>query len=114
MHDEDRILDPETVRHRWRELRRRTGWSYAEVARRIGSHPSSPAKWEGGDRPIPERWLVRFAEAAGVAPDFFIRPDIRRADTERAGQIEAARILREIANRLEDGRGVWDDRRNCT
>ena len=58
------------VGHRIRDLRERQGWDRDELARRLGVHAGSIARWETGGA-VPHGYTVhRIAELAGTTPEW--------------------------------------------
>ncbi|HEX6750158.1 MAG TPA: helix-turn-helix transcriptional regulator [Longimicrobium sp.] len=58
------------VGFRIRAARERQGWDRGELARRLGVHAGSVARWESGGA-VPHAWTVqRIAELAGTTPEW--------------------------------------------
>lgn len=76
------------VGHRIRDLRERQGWDRDELARRLGVHAGSIARWETGGA-VPHGYTVRrIAELAGTTAEWLRTGDENKP--ARAGGTGAA------------------------
>lgn len=79
-----------------RRLRRRRGWTQADLARRLGTDPVTVSRWERGvSRPRPSA-LKRLAELFGIGERpsgktrFAAEPEVRLRAIERARREQVA------------------------
>ncbi|HEU4556713.1 MAG TPA: helix-turn-helix transcriptional regulator [Longimicrobium sp.] len=80
------------VGHRIRDLRERQGWDRDELARRLGVHAGSIARWESGGA-VPHGYTVRrIAELAGTTPEWLRTGQDGKA-TPSAGEAEKLRAV---------------------
>jgi transcriptional regulator with XRE-family HTH domain len=76
----DKPVDPG---HVIRQLRQRSGWSLAELAKRIGVAPATVSKLETGHLAVSLNRLIEFSRVFGVDISYFISEEARRADAGR-------------------------------
>src|SRR6185436_8079308 len=70
-----------SVGYRIRAARERQGWDRGELARRLGVHAGSVARWESGGA-VPHAWTVRrIAEMAGTTSQWLTSGDGAEAST---------------------------------
>ncbi len=80
------------VGFRIRMARERQGWDRGELARRLGVHAGSVARWESGGA-VPHAWTVRrIAELAGTTPEWLTAGEDAEASAGDGGAGEEVRV----------------------